>query len=135
MFIFIAMEISPRAFLLFLALLRLDVAHAASSFDELSFQAATKSIRKLHRKNDNPLTIHPMPPNPEPYSVNYADGTKSPLIRIQMHGDESQGAEIYEETLDGFTVVPPAKKGAKYEYLDVNEKTGDLVRTGLIVGI
>ena len=69
------------------------------------------------------ISVHHMPPNPEPYQVSYSDGTKSPLIRIKVLGAlvDSAAHLIYEETLDGYTVQPPVKKGGKYTYLHITQ--------------
>ena len=101
-----------------------------------------QEVSKLWFQNRNHImsvkhdTVHPMPPNPNPYQVTYKDGTKSPMLRIKLYGDETDSSHaIWEETLDGFTVAPSAKAGGKYEYLDVDEKDGSLIETGLIAGI
>ncbi len=83
--------------------------------------------------NDSALKLHSMPPNPLPYQVTYEDGSQSPLLRLKMKGDELS-SEVYEETLDGFTVGPSTDLGGKYTYRDVNMETGDLIDTGLVAG-
>lgn len=70
-----------------------------------------------------------MTPNPTPYHVYYEDGTKSPSICLRTVGKlTSQSAVIYEETLDGYTVK---QNGNKYEYVDVNDKTGQYIYMGV----
>jgi M6 family metalloprotease-like protein len=72
-----------------------------------------------------------MQPNPSPYQVKYKDGTMSPFIQIKVRGKIKSNPEIYEETVDGYTVTP--FKG-KYIYLDIDKNNGNLVNTGLIAG-
>mmetsp|Transcript_7093 Transcript_7093/g.10808 ORF Transcript_7093/g.10808 Transcript_7093/m.10808 type:complete len:161 (-) Transcript_7093:1192-1674(-) len=105
--------------------------HAFSSVfveDEGVFANYRRRVR-----TDNPLISHPMPPNPEPYQVTYDDGTKSPLLRLRIDGDETDlSKQIWEETLDGFTVAP---SGGKYVYVEVNDDSGELIETDLVVGV
>jgi len=83
---------------------------------------------------DDSRTIHPMPPNPQPYQVTYDDGTKSPPIVLKARGEiTSSSHEIYEETLDGF-VVQLNMNSNMYTYLDVDPITGALIDTGLVAG-
>ena len=83
---------------------------------------------------DDSRTIHPMPPNPQPYQVTYDDGTKSPPIVLKARGEiTSSSHEIYEETLDGF-VVQLNVNSNMYTYLDVDPITGALIDTGLVAG-
>ena len=70
-----------------------------------------------------------MPPNPNPYQAKNSDGTTTPLIRIIGEG-ETLG-EIYEETVKGFTVN---KINGTYKYLELDNKTGYLIDSGLQVG-
>lgn len=85
--------------------------------------------------------IHPEVPTPEPYKISYEDGSESPSIRLKVIGELFESPNIYEETLDGFTVGPRTKNNGGgssnkkyYTYRDVNLETGDLFDTGLIVG-
>ena len=104
---------------------------ATDSNEEISRQWFQNHIMSM--KHDK---VHPMPPNPNPYQVTYKDGTESPMLRIKMRGEESDSSHIiWEETLDGFTVAPSSKAGGKYEYLDLDEKDGSLIETGLIAGV
>ena len=96
-----------------------------------------KSSPRIHSyqrtRNDDPLISHPMPPNPEPYQVTYDDGTMSPFLRLRINGDETDlSHQIWEETLDGFTVAP---SGGKYVYVEVNDESGELIETDLVVGV
>ena len=76
-----------------------------------------------------------MPPNPNPYRIKYEDGTTSPLLRLKIRGDETDPShQVYEETLDGFTVEPAKGKG-KYVYVEVDDDTGDYIETDLVVGV
>ena len=105
---------------------------SASLFTLLSTIGAANAVSKYDKHS--PLQAHPMPPVPKPYQVEYDDGTKSPMMRLKIRGDEEEHHLIYEETLDGYTVGPSAKHGGKYTYLDVDMHTGELVDTGLVFG-
>ena len=74
-----------------------------------------------------------MTPNPEPYQVNYNDGTKSPLLKIRSITSSLSDELVYEETLDGFA-VKLNQSTKKYTYLKVDLTTGDIIDTGLIAG-
>ena len=79
--------------------------------------------------------LHFMTPNPNPYEVEYEDGTKSPPITLKSNGGLFGGSHlIWEETVAGFTVTPSSRLG-KYVYMDVNNGTGDLVETTMVVGV
>ncbi len=83
---------------------------------------------------DDAFALHRMGPNPNPYQVTYEDGTKSPLIRLRIRGEEtSPSHQVYEETLDGFTVKPTVE--GKYVYLEVDDKTGDYIETKFVAGV
>lgn len=87
-----------------------------------------------HTKARDDTHCHTMPPNPNPYQVTYPDGTKSPLIRIMVDGQlTSPSHNIYEETLDGFTVRTFGDD--VYHYVEVDNATGEYVDTGLTAGI
>ncbi len=77
--------------------------------------------------------LHTMTPNPEPYQVNYNDGTKSPLLKIRSITSSLSDELVYEETLDGFA-VKLNQSTKKYTYLKVDLTTGDIIDTGLIAG-
>ena len=81
---------------------------------------------------DSENELHFTPPNPNPYRVKYDDGSESPLLRIKVFGTLGQSS-IYEETLDGFTVKRIDQQG-KYMYVDVDEKSGDFISTGVVAG-
>ena len=83
-----------------------------------------------HESFDTEDVVHPMGPNPNPYQVEYANGQKSPLIRLKIRGMlTSSSHQIYEETLEGFTVK---YVNGTYIYYDVNEKTGEYIDTGVV---
>ncbi len=81
------------------------------------------------------LLVHTMKASPTPYEIDYHDGSKSPLIRVHMSGEDVSSPLIYEETLEGYTVGPSTKWKGKYSYLDVDLHTGDLFDTDLVAGI
>ena len=98
-------------------------------------RAGCSTSAKIFTKIDDPsLHLQTMKPNPKPYKISYDDGTQSPLIQIKIRGDETSSPNIYEETLDGYTVGPSNKHKGKYTYRDVDIKTGDLVDTDLVAG-
>ena len=99
----------------------------------LSTSTASEGVRGITSHDDSTISLHIMPPNPNPYQITYEDGTKSPLIQLKVEGDEFDG-NIHEDTLDGFTVAP-IQGGKYYTYLDVDEKTGDTFETNLVAGI
>ena len=79
--------------------------------------------------------LHFMTPNPNPYEVEYEDGTKSPPITLKSNGGLFGGSHlIWEETDAGFTVTPSSSLGT-YVYMDVDNDTGDLVETTMVVGV
>ncbi len=109
--------------------------------------------------------LHRMTPNPNTYNITYDDGTVSPQLRLKvLYGEVGQVGEervTFEETLDGFTVVPSTntstsitdqgvngmdgmdgmdgmtkhKHKHKYVYVDVDDNTGEYVETNLIAGV
>ena len=84
--------------------------------------------------NDVGNNIGMMTPNPQPYQVEYYDGTRSPKIRVRVKGAlTSPSSIIYEETLEGYTVIQGT--GEKYVYVDIDDKTGNFIETNLIAGI
>jgi M6 family metalloprotease-like protein len=117
---------------------RLLLAFALSvPFDSITAAADVSPPARSNSGGDqDPLTIHSMPPNPEPYTVAYSDGTESPLIYLRTRGRLTSDVIIYEETVDGFTVKQVENKfDGKYVYVDFDEASGDMIDTGLIAGV
>ena len=122
------MEIPTKALILLLAV-AIPSAYSTSATSSSYYHEA------LPDTSNDRFNRHSMPPNPKPYSILYDDGTKSPMIQLKVRGKDPS-PYIYEETVEGrFTVKPPSKKGQKYQYLDLDKETGELVETGLIVGV
>jgi M6 family metalloprotease-like protein len=68
-----------------------------------------------------------MTPNPQLYSENNADGSKTPLIQlITIYNN------IFEVTVDGFTL---SKINGYFMYMEYDANSGKLVSSGLIAGI
>jgi len=98
-------------------------------------------LASYHNPNyiEAPTSLHPVTPNPNPFQVTYEDGTESPPLYVQMiysmAGDlTSSSPLIFEEDVSGFTVERSHSDG-KYMYVDVDDATGEFVKTGLIVGV
>ena len=86
-----------------------------------------------HHKEKIEERIHMMSPNPLPYRVQYDNGIESPEIRLMIEGQMgSSSAVMYEETLDGYTVQ---LRDTMYEFVDVDDDTGEYIYTGLVAGM
>ncbi len=96
--------------------------------------AGTAALLQQMEMETNPLIPQTMKPFPEPYRVRFDDGTETPLLRLKMRGEDTDSPEIYEETLDGFTVEASAGNQGKYTYRDVDMNTGEMIDTGLVAG-
>jgi len=95
-------------------------------------------IKSQRQSDDNVAFTHEdkphiMSPNPNLYQLTYSDGIKSPFIRIKVQGNlTSSTHDIYEETLDGFTVEIADNI---YLYVEVDDTTGEYIETGLVAGV
>jgi len=95
--------------------------------------SSISNIALAQTERDNGNQAHRMEPNPNPYRVIYDDGTTSPFLRLRIQGEENSPLhQIYEETLDSFTVKSVE---GKYVYLEVDDNTGEYIETDLVFGV
>ena len=74
------------------------------------------------------LTMKPalaMPPNPEEYEIEQADGS---FITAKLVGSEDDPGEEDDE---GFVIIGAGKSGNEYEYAVLDDETGDLKPSGV----